>query len=121
MRAQIIIAVTLGLAIISPVSALADCFGGPQIETCTDASGNTYTVNRFGNMTTVNGSNAQTGSQWNQTTTNYGNMTQTTGTTNGAPWSETQTQYGNGFSNVYGTNSQGQPYNYNCSPYSGCQ
>lgn len=99
----------------------AACFGTPAFETCTDSSGNQYTVNRFGNMTTMQGFNGNTGSQWSQTSNTFGNTTQTYGQTNGNQWNETQTNYGNGFGNVSGMNARGQYFNYNCGPYSGCQ
>ena len=109
-------------AVLFPVGhAHAACFGTPAFETCNDASGNQYTVNRFGNTTTMQGYNPNTGSQWSQQSNTLGNTTQTYGQTNGRQWNETQTYYGNGFGNVRGMNSQGQFYNYNCTPYGGCR
>lgn len=102
-------------------TANAACVGTANFYSCNDASGNNYTVNRMGNMTTVQGNNPNTGSQWNQTSTTMGNMTMTNGVTNGRPWNETQTNFGNGFGTVNGTNSEGQPYSYSCAPYTGCR
>ena len=101
--------------------AFAACVGTSNFYRCNDASGNQYTVNRMGNTTTVQGSNPNTGSQWNQTSNTFGNMTMTQGQTNGRPWNETQTNLGNGFGIVNGTNSRGKPYSYNCAPYTGCR
>ena len=87
----------------------AACFGSPNMYTCSDNSGNSYNVNRFGNTTTVNGYNAQTGSNWNQTSQHYGNTTYTQGqAANGNSWNSTTQSYGNGYSNTYGTDSRGR-------------
>jgi hypothetical protein len=102
-------------------TAEANCFGGGSIYNCYDNNGNSYTVNKFGNSTTVNGYNSNTGSAWSQTSQRIGNSIYTNGQTNGNSWNETQTMYGGGMRSVYGTNSQGEPYNYMCNPYSGCQ
>lgn len=40
-------------------SAQAVCYGSSNMYTCSDSSGNSYNVNRFGTTTTVNGYNAQ--------------------------------------------------------------
>jgi hypothetical protein len=44
----------------------AGCIGSGSFQTCNDDSGNSYTINRYGNSTTMNGYNAQTGSSWSQ-------------------------------------------------------
>jgi len=44
----------------------AECIGSGSFQTCNDDSGNSYTINRYGNSTTMNGYNAQTGSSWSQ-------------------------------------------------------
>ena len=100
--------------------AEAGCFGTAALSTCYDGSGNSYTVNRLGNSTYVNGYNAQTGSSWSQNSQTYGNTTYTNGVTNGNSWNSTQTNYGNGFKSIYGTNSAGQSFSYSCSAYGGC-
>ena len=51
------------------VAASAGCFGSDNFKTCTDDNGNTYNVQRYGNTTSIQGSNPGTGSQWNQTST----------------------------------------------------
>jgi hypothetical protein len=112
------------LALVTCLSATAPsaagCFGAGDFYTCTDASGNRYTVSRFGDTTRMSGSNSNTGSTWSQNSMTIGNSTYTHGQTNGNAWNETQTQYGNGFNHVYGADSAGQPYSYNCNPYTGC-
>lgn len=101
-------------------STYANCLGGSAIQTCTDNDGNSYQVNRFGNMTTVNGYNARTGSSWNETANTYGNQTVINGTAaNGASWNESITNFGNGNRLINGTNSQGQSYSHYCTAY-GC-
>jgi hypothetical protein len=98
----------------------ANCFGGPAMQTCNDNSGNSYTVNRFGNTTTVQGYNAQTGSSWNETASTNGNTTYINGqAANGANWNENVTNYGNGNRMINGTNSNGQSFSRYCTPY-GC-
>jgi hypothetical protein len=119
MRKNLLVLIGLGMLAVSP-QAFASCVGSQAFATCTDANGNSYTVNRMGGMTTMNGYNAQTGSNWSQNSQTYGNQTFTNGMTNGRPWNETQTQYGNGFGSVSGTNSHGQFYSFTCAPYTGC-
>lgn len=72
-------------------SAYASCVGSSSVQTCYDAqSGNSYTVQRYGNTTSVYGSNAQTGSTWSQQSYDYGHTTQTYGTdSKGNSWSQT--------------------------------
>ena len=60
-------------------AANAACVGTGTYKSCTDASGNHYTVNKFGNQTVVNGSNSNTGNTWSQTSTHLGNTTITNG------------------------------------------
>jgi len=60
---------------LAAVPAHAICIGSDTLQSCTDTSGNSYTINRMGNTTFMNGSNAETGSQWNQTSTTIGNST----------------------------------------------
>lgn len=88
-------------------TSFANCFGSDNFYTCNDASGNSYTVNKFGNTTMMNGYNANTGSAWNQNSNTLGNTTYINGNTNGRSWSETITPY-----STYGTDSQGKSYYY---------
>ena len=100
-----------------PGSAWADCVGTDTFATCTDDSGNTYTVNRMGGMTMVNGSNPD-GSTWSQTSQTMGDMTMTNGESNGQPWNMTQQNLG-GMTTYSGTNVAGQPFFHTCTAY-GC-
>jgi len=103
-----------------PSVASATCTGSDWMQTCRDNEGNTYTVNRFGNTTTVRGNNTNDGSSWSQRSTTWGNTTQTTGTAaNGNSWNETERHYG-GNTTYSGTDSDGQPYSYTCTQYGGC-
>ena len=100
--------------------AHAACVGTGALQTCNDASGNSYMVNRMGNMTMMNGSNAQTGSQWSETTNTMGPMTTYNGQTNGRAWNMTEQNYG--ATRTYnGTNADGEPFSYTCTQYGGCQ
>ena len=55
----------VALALLSAPAA-ATCFGSGAFQSCFDGSGNSYTVQRFGNSTHVQGYNAGTGSTWSQ-------------------------------------------------------
>jgi hypothetical protein len=112
----------LGAVISVAVAAPADafCTGSETISTCTDSSGNDYTINRLGNMTYMNGYNAQTGSRWNETVNHFGSTTTYEGMTNGQSWHMNQFDYGNGFRSYNATNAAGRPFSYTCAPYSGC-
>ncbi|VWC01096.1 hypothetical protein BLA6860_04837 [Burkholderia lata] len=112
--------VFLGIGLAASGAVHANCFGSPAMSTCTDASGNSYTVNRMGNMTTVNGYNAQTGSSWRETANTYGNTTSINGTAaNGQSWNETIQNFGNGNRSMSGTDSNGNSFSRYCTAY-GC-
>lgn len=96
------------LAIFASNPASAACVGSAAFQTCTDAAGNSYTVNRLGNSTMMNGRNARTGTTWNQTSTTYGNTTMHTGSTNGKPWNLQTNTFGN-TTTYSGRNSAGKP------------
>lgn len=103
-----------------PAISWAGCFGSAAFQTCNDNSGNTYRVQRFGNTTNVQGSNLSTGSNWNQSSTTYGNQTVTRGTAaNGNSWNSTTTNYGNGNYSVRGQDSNGNNFSKNCNQF-GC-
>lgn len=109
------LAATLLLAI--PLTSGATCVGSGALQSCYDNSGNSYTVQRMGNMTTVQGYNAHTGNSWDQTSNTYGNMTQTYGTAaDGNSWNST-TLRSPGMSQTSGTNSQGEPFSYTCTSF----
>ncbi|MFM0327787.1 hypothetical protein [Caballeronia glebae] len=101
-------------------SAVAACYGSAALSTCNDANGNSYTVNRMGNTTSVNGYNAQTGSSWNQMSNTVGNTTYINGNAaNGAHWNENITNMGSGNRMINGTDSNGQSFSHYCTAY-GC-
>ena len=111
------LATALLLAI--PLTSGATCIGTGTLQNCYDNSGNSYTVQRMGNMTTVQGYNANTGNSWNQTSNTYGNMTQTYGTaSNGNSWNET-TLRSPGMTRQYGTDSRGRSFSRTCTTF-GC-
>jgi hypothetical protein len=99
-------------------AAFAGCVGSPSFYTCTDDTGNTYTVSKMGNMTSVTGSNPSTGSQWNQQSSQLGNSTFVTGQTNGRNWNNTITTTG-GTTTQSGIDSQGRPFFKTCTA-AGC-
>ena len=77
------------------VGANAACVGTGTYKSCTDASGNHYTVNKFGDQTIVNGSNSNTGTRWSQTSTQMGDMTITNGrAADGKTWHSTSQRVG---------------------------
>ncbi len=101
-------------------SAWASCVGTDAFRTCYDNSGNSYQVNRMGNTTMMQGYNAQTGSNWSQTSQQVGNSTFTNGTAaNGQSWNSTTMNMGNGNTMTYGTDSRGNSFQRNCNQY-GC-
>lgn len=102
-----------------PLAASATCVGSGTFQSCTDSSGNSYNVQRYGNTTNVQGTNAQTGSNWNQSSTTMGNTTMHNGTAaNGSSWSGTSQQMG-GTTFHNGTDSRGNFYNKTCNAH-GC-
>ena len=100
-------------------AANAACVGTGTYKSCTDASGNHYTVNKFGNQTVVNGSNSNTGNTWSQTSTHMGDMTITNGrAADGKTWHSTSHRLGD-MVIQNGTDSDGEPFHntYLDSPY----
>ncbi|MDX1205249.1 hypothetical protein GOL97_18170 [Sinorhizobium medicae] len=53
--------------------AFAMCVGTETLSSCSDASGNDYTITRMGNTTMMEGTNARTGSRWSQDSYSLGN------------------------------------------------
>jgi len=88
MRKLIFIAAAL---LASGAAAHANCVGTKSFSTCYDAdTGNSYTVQRYGDSTYMNGNNARTGSNWSQSTQSYGNTTFQNGRdSRGNSWSTT--------------------------------
>jgi hypothetical protein len=110
------VAVVLAL---STSSAWANCVGSGNFRSCYDNSGNSYSVQRFGNNTIVNGHNGRTGSSWSQNSIDLGNSTYTTGrAANGNSWSMNQFRAG---SNTFysGTDSRGRSFSGSCGAF-GC-
>lgn len=102
-----------------PMVAQANCYGSDSYQTCTDSSGNSYNVQRYGNTTNVQGYNDGTGSTWSQSSSTYGNTTYHNGTAaNGNSWSGTTSTYG-GTTTHQGIDSNGQSYFKTCNSY-GC-
>lgn len=99
-------------------ASYANCFGSDAFKTCTDNSGNSYTVQKFGDTTTVQGRNSQ-GDTWSQRSQTLGNTTYHNGTAaNGNNWNGTTSTYG-GTTVNQGTDSNGQSYRKTCNQY-GC-
>ena len=96
----------------------AACYGTANNYNCTDAGGNSYNVQKYGNTTNMQGYNASTGSNWSQNSQTYGNTTQIQGNTNGNPWNQT-IQTMPGMTTYSGTDSRGNPFNKTCTAF-GC-
>lgn len=100
--------------------AQANCYGSGTFRSCYDNSGNSYTVQKFGNQTVVNGYNSNTGSSWSQNSSTYGNTTYQNGTSStGGSWNQTIQNFGNGSTYRYGSDSQGNSFSQSCNSF-GC-
>lgn len=101
--------------------AQASCFGSDSNYTCSDPqSGNTYQVRKFGDSTTMTGTNTRTGSSWSQNSRTYGNITQQDGqSSDGGTWRQTIRDNGSMGTNYSGTDSDGNYYNKTCNRF-GC-
>lgn len=110
----------IGLAAaLSSAPVLAGCFGSANLYTCTDDTGNTYQVNKFGNQTNVTGSNARNGTTWSQRSQTFGNTTIQQGYDGqGNSWNQTINSFG-GTTTRSGTNSQGESFYQTCTQF-GC-
>ena len=100
------------------MGAEAACLGNSGYTNCYDhGSGNNYSISRFGNTTQLYGSNSRTGSQWDQTSSTYGNTTFQSGTAaNGRSWNQTSTRIGD--TTFYsGTDSNGEAFSGSTSPF----
>lgn len=108
------------IVFLSTQPAFADnCVGSANLYTCTDSSGNSYSVNKIGNSTYMNGSNARTGKQWSQNSSTFGNQTYMNGrNSEGKTWNQNITNFGSGTS-YSGTDSDGNSFNKFCGPL-GC-
>jgi hypothetical protein len=104
---------------LASASAHAACIGSGTLSTCYDNNGNTYTVQRLGDSTFVNGHNSNTGSSWSQNSQTVGNSTFTNGTdADGNAWNMQQQRVGN--STLYsGRDSDGNSFSGTCGVF-GC-
>jgi hypothetical protein len=108
MRTFLACLLLVGLGLASPASA--ECIGTQAFSTCTDDSGNTYDIQRFGNQTFMTGHNSRTGSHWSEDTMTFGNTTFIDGkASNGSNWNETQQRIGN-MEFYSGRDSRGQSF-----------
>ncbi len=106
--------IALGALMSLPTFAAAECYGSGSYYSCYDTSGNTYNVQRYGNTTSVQGYNSQSGSSWSQDSYRSGNMTQTFGrAADGNAWNST-TITSPGMSNTFGTDSNGNSFSTTC-------
>lgn len=105
---------------VASAHAQMNCIGSGAIQTCSDPrTGNTYDIQRIGNMTMMQGSNPRTGSRWNETSQTFGNTTMIDGTAaNGQRWNSTITR-SPGMEQQYGTDSNGRPFFQTCTA-AGC-
>lgn len=106
------------LVLLSVGAAQATCYGTGAYRTCSDASGNSYNIQQYGNTTNMQGYNAQTGSNWTQNSQTYGNTTNIQGNTNGNSWNQTITTMP-GMTIQSGTDSRGNSFSRTCTAY-GC-
>ena len=114
------ISIAFGIAVLCVGGpAVADCYGSDAYKTCTDSSGNTYNVQKIGDMTTVQGYNPETGNSWNQTTTKIGNLSHTRGQdADGNSWTQNTQKIGD-TTIQSGYDSDGNYYQQSCNQY-GC-
>ena len=112
--------ILLAAVILSTAAAAhSACLGSGSLRTCTDDSGNSYTINKLGNSTYVQGSNAQTGSTWSQETHRSGSTSNTYGRdSDGNSWNSNTYRSGSS-TNTYGTDSNGRSFQRTCNQY-GC-
>jgi hypothetical protein len=113
-------ALALSVLLMSSSLAFAGCYGSDSFYTCNDTTGNRYTVQKFGNQTTVRGFNSDTGSTWSQNSTRLGNTTYTKGfDADGNSWNMQQRRIGNS-TYTSGFDSDGNYFSQTCGAF-GCQ
>lgn len=119
MKKSLILGTLVAFTLSAP--AFATCTGTGAFQSCFDSNGNSYTVQRFGNSTHMQGYNAQTGSNWSQNSQTFGNTTIHNGyAADGGSWNMTQQQLGGGFQTFSGTDSNGNFFNRICDAYGNC-
>ena len=107
------------LAVSLASTAQAQCVGYGAYKTCSDSSGNNYSIQKYGNTTNMQGNNSRTGSSWSQTSQTFGNTTITNGrAANGNSWNSTTRQIGN-TTFINGTDSNGNSFSKTCNQF-GC-
>ena len=106
------------LLLLPATVSFANCVGTANFYTCNDLSGNSYSVNKFGNQTYMNGFNSNTGSQWSQNSSTFGNTTIINGSANGRQWNET-IQTAPGITTYSGRDSHGNNF-YRVCTTAGC-
>ena len=100
-------------------AAHATCVGTPGFQSCTDNAGNSYTVQRFGGSTYMQGNNSRNGSSWSQNSQTFGNTTNVYGRdSSGRSWNNT-IQTSPGMVQQYGRDASGQPFSKTCTT-AGC-
>ena len=110
MKTKIVISVFL----IISIQAEAECYGNGFFKTCYDDAGNTYTIQKYGNITYVDGYNPNNGSRWNETAQKIGNFTFIDGKdSNGNNWNETIQTYGS-TTFIDGKDSNGNSFSKTC-------
>jgi hypothetical protein len=120
MRNLFIAAIVSYAAIVGTLTpSFAICVGSGLNQYCSDHSGNTYAVQRFGRQYYINGFNAKTGTTWSQTLTSVGGTTFYKGMTNDDSWNLTDQHLG-GTRVLSYKDSTGQTWTYTCTP-AGCQ
>lgn len=109
---RFVIGIAAGLLAAS--AAQASCYGSASMRSCADASGNNYTVQRFGGSTYMQGSNPRTGSTWSQQSHSFGGSTNIYGSDSaGRAWNSTITR-GAGTVHQYGTDASGRAFSRTC-------
>jgi hypothetical protein len=97
----------------------AACVGTDLFQNCTDNSGNSYSVRRFGNSTQMDGYNSNTGSSWSQNSRSIGGTTFHNGTdADGNSWNSTTRRIG-GSTFHSGADSDGNSFSKTCTHF-GC-
>lgn len=85
-----------GSLLLASAAASANCVGSDSYKSCYDSSsGNSYTVQKIGDSTYVNGWNSQTGNSWSQSSQRVGDSTIYQGRdSNGNSYRKTCNSYG---------------------------
>ncbi|MCO6390549.1 hypothetical protein GTW25_05850 [Aliihoeflea aestuarii] len=100
-------------------SSYAACYGTGNYQRCSDNSGNSYSVQRYGNTTNLRGYNSNTGSSWSQNSQHLGNSTFTRGyDADGNSWNSTTQRIGDS-SFTRGMDSDGNSFSRTCNSF-GC-